>query len=47
MIRVTNVVPELIAVSDVADAEARYGPAGLVVQVAHVDDDRSVLNIYV
>ena len=43
--RISHVVPELVAVSGVADAEARDGPAGLVVQVANVDDDRSVLNV--
>ena len=36
--------PELVAVSCVADAEARDGPAGLVVQIAHADDHGAVLD---
>ena len=39
-----NTIPELVTVSAVADAEAGDGPAGLVVQVAHVYDHSAVLD---
>ena len=40
-----NTIPVLITVSLVADAEAWDGPAGLVVQIAHVYDHGAVLDI--